>query len=411
MRPIRAGRLAGALALAVVLAAGCNEKKDAKKGSDKGGAQAGSAQTAEAPPALNPLRQSAASAGSGEPGGLEAGIEGTAQSQRAAFDGDTRSLVNIPARGTVRGASGSSDKFADLPMREPRKIRVDSDGVPVPGTPTGSEFSGEVLSGMEDAALAKAQASAAGVSGSSGNPDGHGAAMEAIAALRRAKRTRSQSVGSPSNGRLKNGMYLPPDGYGYTYVKKSRGRTYGTDELVLGLMQVAADFQKMHPGDPGLKLGDLSQKGGGEVSHHASHESGVDVDIIFLAMDTGGKPVDHDKFLGFDSRGRRGSLRFDTARNWDLVSLLVSNPYFGSGIQYIFIDRHQKDALLSHARSLRDASSGSRRAELDRQIRAAAGVLRHWKNHSDHYHLRIKPNLPLHDPGPAAYVSAGSPNS
>jgi len=216
-----------------------------------------------------------------------------------------------------------------------------------------------------------------------------------IAAIlgKRKKGGPSVSLGQPfRRGRLKNGMALPMRGVGYVYVNPERGRNYGTDDLVMGLAYLAADFKRRHPEHPGLRLGDLSRKGGGPVSDHGSHENGRDADIIFLAADLLGRPVDIDRFnVHFDAKGRAGDLLFDAALNWDLVVLLCQNPYFGEKLEAIGVDDSLRIKLLSYARKNANMLSGVEQERAVWQIRRAERMLFPWANHTDHFHIRIAP--------------------
>jgi len=200
----------------------------------------------------------------------------------------------------------------------------------------------------------------------------------------------SRALGTPQDGRLENGKKLPDFGRGYAYVHaKTRGRSWGTDEMVLGFQDIASRFMDAHPGDPGIRIGDISKKGGGAVSNHHSHENGRDIDIIFLASDKNGNPVEQNAFLSYDSKGRRGNLRFDAARNWDLVVGMVEEPQWD--IQYIFVDEDLRSLLLARGRAWRDAASGAEKERRSRTYGRARSLLRHWDNHENHFHIRIQP--------------------
>ena len=216
-------------------------------------------------------------------------------------------------------------------------------------------------------------------------------AMERIQKLKKSKKRPSISMGKPQAGTLKDGMQLPSPGYGYKYVHlKTRGRNSGTDEMVLGLMHIAAEFQALHKGHPGLRFGDISQKDGGDISYHGSHESGRDVDVIFLATNEKGQPVDHGEFVRFDSSGKKGSLRMDLRRNWDLVVLMLTNPHFGDKVMYIFISTPQRKLLLDYAKGLiQKERNAAKKKQMEALFKRAEKIVRHWKGHDDHFHMRI----------------------
>jgi hypothetical protein len=79
---------------------------------------------------------------------------------------------------------------------------------------------------------------------------------------------------------------LPVDGsvQGGLYQTHGTGRLYGTASTIRALIEIGEAWAMQHPGHP-IGIGDISKKGGGKISGHASHQKGVDVDIRPLRRD------------------------------------------------------------------------------------------------------------------------------
>ena len=203
---------------------------------------------------------------------------------------------------------------------------------------------------------------------------------------RRAKKargadTRPLSVGSPTDGRLENGVELEPSQA--LALKRPKGPRWGIDQLV-SLLERGA--QRVHSRFPGsvLLVGDLSRRGGGDLGGHRSHESGRDADVGFYFVDRAGKPVESRRFRAVDWRGRAAddpSLSFDDARNWALVEAWVTDP--SARIEHIFVAKPIRARLLAHARK-----KGVYLPVLHRASIALKQPSRGLP-HDDHFHVRI----------------------
>ncbi len=114
----------------------------------------------------------------------------------------------------------------------------------------------------------------------------------------------SVAVGAPEAGSLVRGVRLPAEGrtfFTWDPVLKRRPdrdwRRWGTDELVRTTLAVLRRFAREHPGAPRVGVGDLGLPRGGyfgpEVSGgigHATHQSGLDVDVYYPRLDRREKP-------------------------------------------------------------------------------------------------------------------------
>ncbi|UJR81959.1 penicillin-insensitive murein endopeptidase [Sandaracinus amylolyticus] len=203
---------------------------------------------------------------------------------------------------------------------------------------------------------------------------------------RRARRaTPSTSVGLPFRGRLRNGVLLRESEHvRYAGEYREGGRFYGTDELVQLIERSAARVSQRLPGAR-LSVGELSARQGGRVSGHRSHQNGRDVDIAFYMIDRDGRPYDPWGFAAFDRHGNgmppNDALRFDDARNWELVARLVADP--DARVQYVFVADTLRRRLLATARRRRAPASIVARAE---QLLVQPS---HGHPHRNHFHVRI----------------------
>ncbi len=93
-----------------------------------------------------------------------------------------------------------------------------------------------------------------------------------------------EAVGSYSRGCLAGGQPLPTDGPGWQIMRLSRNRNWGHPVLIAFLEHFAKDVTEKD-GWPGLLIGDLAMPRGGPMpSDHASHQTGLDVDIWYKPM-------------------------------------------------------------------------------------------------------------------------------
>jgi len=87
-------------------------------------------------------------------------------------------------------------------------------------------------------------------------------------------------IGSYAKGCLAGGERLDDVGPGYQTMRPSRNRAWGHPRLLAFLRKLATDV--VAEGHAPLLVGDLAQpRGGPMLSGHASHQSGLDVDIWF----------------------------------------------------------------------------------------------------------------------------------
>ncbi|TNF27979.1 MAG: hypothetical protein EP329_18785, partial [Deltaproteobacteria bacterium] len=131
-----------------------------------------------------------------------------------------------------------------------------------------------------------------------------------------------------------------------------------------------------------LWAGDASARHGGDLSNHASHNSGRDVDLAFYRRTVDGALGDLPTMtvVAEDLRAAAG-MRFDTARNWALVAALLEDPEVQ--IQWIFVVSYLREALLAEARAVGAAP--------ELLARAAAVLAQPGDSspHAEHFHVRV----------------------
>ncbi len=201
---------------------------------------------------------------------------------------------------------------------------------------------------------------------------------------RGARRARSRSIGYPWRGQLRAGVRLRESAdLRFVTEYEGRGHQWGTWQLVQLVERAAERVRRRVPGAR-LAVGELSSRRGGHIDGHRSHQSGRDVDIGFYMTDARGNPYDAYAFANFGADGRglgpNRMLRFDDARNWELVGKLVADG--DARVQHIFVSNAIERRLLREGRRRR-----APRAVLARAARVMSQPGHH--PHRNHFHVRI----------------------
>lgn len=196
---------------------------------------------------------------------------------------------------------------------------------------------------------------------------------------------RADSVGHPNEGRLEGGMRLDTSKPYLRVVPAyaSGDVRWGLPALVRAIDRAAKNVNKKYPGAV-LGVGDLSRRGGGDISRHHSHESGRDADLGFYVIDEHDKQLERHGFVKVNAKLEVPDMqgaRFDVPRNWLFLQTLLLDRE--ARVSHVFVAEPIKQALLAHARS-----RGVSRAVLTR----AAQVMMEptaAPPHDDHFHVRI----------------------
>jgi LysM repeat protein len=180
---------------------------------------------------------------------------------------------------------------------------------------------------------------------------------------------------SKSGGRPRVSVQLPEH---KSYVVKRPHLAFGTHETIDAITRALADYRRRSIGGPKVHVGDISKRGGGALRPHLSHRLGRDVDVGYVLR---GAEAHRIRFLSATREN------FDVARSWALVDAFLDTDR----VAYIFMDYWVQQQLYEYAKS-----HGVRRDELDELFQyprgrgRSHGVIRHWRGHRDHFHVRFR---------------------
>jgi penicillin-insensitive murein endopeptidase len=192
------------------------------------------------------------------------------------------------------------------------------------------------------------------------------------------------SIGTTSTGFLTEGV--PIANTGETRWLRDNERHYGIPRFVHAVARAARAVARERPGAV-LVTGDTSAHNGGRISHHASHASGRDADLLLYLQTLEGVPIaESPGFLSFDADGLAWDrfhgryVRFDVAREWLLVKTLLEDDE--ARVQWVFISEVLKAIVVEWARATGDSAETILRAQEVMHQPA------HSEPHDDHIHLR-----------------------
>ena len=179
------------------------------------------------------------------------------------------------------------------------------------------------------------------------------------------------SIGSYADGCVRGAEALPLTGPGWRVMRPSRRRYFGNPVLLSYLKGLAADASRAGLGT--LLFGDLGQaRGGPTLSGHASHQTGLDVDIWYRRVPNGTRLTRRQREtmqspLLVVPDFERLSKKWDP-RVMDLLRLAASRPE----VDRIFVNPVIKREVCAHFAG-----------------QPWVGKLRPWWGHDDHFHVRI----------------------
>ena len=187
----------------------------------------------------------------------------------------------------------------------------------------------------------------------------------------------SEAIGYYSDGKLKDGESIMERG---TLIRKlflQRQRFFGTT-IKQETISDAADFvRQTYPEAEVLQVGDIANKNGGACKEHASHQNGLDVDIVYLTkngkLQSQNAPYWEEDFV----KNGKVSANFYLERNFALFKHLIHSKPVGR----IFVDEAIKKMFCEYAKKnnlMKDVET----VETLRRLRIE-------KLHSTHFHLRL----------------------
>jgi penicillin-insensitive murein endopeptidase len=187
----------------------------------------------------------------------------------------------------------------------------------------------------------------------------------------------AQIIGGVAHGCLAGAAELPPDGPGYEAIRLSRHRNFGHPDLVAYLQRLGRRAEAA--GLPVFYIGDMAQPRGGPLpSGHASHQTGLDVDIWLTLQPKPYLPPQAREDVDLPSMLLANYREIDPRRfgrkQVALLRLAAADPQ----VERIFVNPVIKAALCRRELT----SSVAERAWLER--------IRPWFGHDEHFHVRLR---------------------
>ncbi|MCA9654040.1 MAG: penicillin-insensitive murein endopeptidase [Myxococcales bacterium] len=174
------------------------------------------------------------------------------------------------------------------------------------------------------------------------------------------------------SGSMDDAVPLPP---GPEYTVKAESYAWGTPRTIAQLRDVIRSYARDRD-VPKVHVGDISRRHGGPFPPHLSHQDGRDVDVAYVLLDR------RTRF------GAANRLSLDRENSWALLRSFIDS----GAVLYLFVDYELQHLLYEEARAM-----GATEVQLERWFqypygrRAARGIIRHWKGHDDHFHVRFAP--------------------
>ncbi|HEY8380029.1 MAG TPA: penicillin-insensitive murein endopeptidase [Nannocystis sp.] len=179
------------------------------------------------------------------------------------------------------------------------------------------------------------------------------------------------------HGVLKVGIQLEP---GKHYYIKRPHLAYGTHPTIKAIKAAISRYAQVKgiKGGPLVHIGDISARGGGPLRGHKSHQKGVDVDVGLVLR---GPQASEVRFLPANADN------LDVPRTWALIKAFIDT----NEVRAIFLDYGLQKLLYDYAKK-----KGVKEAVLDELFQYPRGkgrnfgIIRHWKGHRDHFHVRFR---------------------
>ena len=183
----------------------------------------------------------------------------------------------------------------------------------------------------------------------------------------------ARPIGSYARGCLAGGKQLAVSGPHWQVMRLARNRNWGHPSAISYIERFSRDVAT-RDGWSGLLVGDISQpRGGPTPTGHASHQTGLDVDVWFVPMPQRVLSVDEREKVSAVSLLMTGRLSVDPRKWSDLYPRLLKRAVSYPEVARIFVSAAIKKELCETA--------GADRGWL-RKIRP-------WWGHEDHFHVRL----------------------
>jgi penicillin-insensitive murein endopeptidase len=187
----------------------------------------------------------------------------------------------------------------------------------------------------------------------------------------------SRVVGGVAHGCLFGAAELPPDGPGYEAIRLSRHRNFGHPDLVAYLQRLGHRAEAA--GLPVFYIGDMAQPRGGPLpTGHASHQTGLDVDIWLTLQPKPYLPPQAREDVDLPSMLLANYREIDRRRFGSKQVALLRLATADPRVERVFVNPVIKAALCRSELK----RSESERAWLER--------IRPWYGHDEHFHVRLR---------------------
>jgi penicillin-insensitive murein endopeptidase len=175
------------------------------------------------------------------------------------------------------------------------------------------------------------------------------------------------SIGSAANGCIQGAQPLAETGPGWQILRPSHNRFWGNSTLIAILSEQAARHQSLGS----LLIGDMSLPRGGRMpSGHASHQTGLDADVLFRLSD---HPLTIEERDEPDFTGVVEGQSVDKTRFGEAQLTVLRDFAKDPRIERIFVNPVIKRHLCRSLTSDRDWLH----------------VIRPWWGHNAHFHVRL----------------------
>lgn len=187
----------------------------------------------------------------------------------------------------------------------------------------------------------------------------------------------SESRGYAGDGSLVGGVPMP-DGPG-RQLRMEPWKSFATAHTVATLDAILREWGKRYPEDRPLLVGNMSQRTGGRLRPHSTHQSGRDVDLSYPQKVIAGEEYNWREM---------NATNLDAARTWDLLELLVESGQ----VELVLIDSALQKLLYDHAVASGRVPKGELGfwLEYPRRPGEAETIVRHHAGHVDHLHVRLR---------------------
>ena len=166
----------------------------------------------------------------------------------------------------------------------------------------------------------------------------------------------SQAIGPTNRGRLENGVRLPSH---RGYVVRTPARAYGTEETTRWIVAAFDAVNARFKSTKVVRIHDVSDRDGGRIRDHKSHQNGRDADISYYQKECSSNGCRFEDFR---------SSELDVARQWALLEYWLRNGQ----AEMIFIDYRLQAKLYRYAKAKRghQGAAGQVDSISTRQVRA-----------------------------------------